>query len=97
MHEQPLFRLLPHPLYLPEGRRQGRLAAQRAVECDAEAVGLITYPLEQLQSLGVPVQEQRIWIAHAYHLFQPLGKSYDGQFLLQSELAQLSWRNSARP
>ena len=50
MHQQPLLGLLPPPLYAAKSRLDGALAAQRAVEGDAEAVSLVPDALQQLQA-----------------------------------------------
>ena len=69
MHKQALFRDLADALYRRERRLYGGLAAKAAVEGDTEAVGFVAYVLQQLQGLGITVDEKRIGVPDADDLF----------------------------
>ena len=88
MHQQPLLGLLPHPLYAAKSRLDGALAAQRAVEGDAEAVSLVPDALQQLQSLRIAVDEHRVGVPHPDDLLQALRETYHGQPVLYAEFAE---------
>ena len=78
MHQQTLLRNLADALYRRQRRLYGGLAAKAAVEGDTEAVGFVAYVLQQLQSLGITVDEKRIGVPDADDFFQPLGQAHDG-------------------
>ena len=88
VHQQALLRLLPHARNGAERRLDGGLAAQRAVEGDAEAVRFVADALQHLERLGIAVQEQGIRIPHPDYLFEALRQAYDRQAVLDAQFAE---------
>ena len=88
MHQQALLGLLPHAGNGAQRRLDGRLAAQRAVEGDAEAVRLVADALQHLEGLRIAVDEQGVGVAHADHFLEALRQADHRQAVLDAQLAE---------
>ena len=48
-------------------------------------MGLIPDARDYPESLGIAVEEKRVWVIHKHYFFQVLGKAHDLHLLLQAQ------------
>ena len=88
MHQKPLLRLLAHPFDLTEDAPDLLLAAQGPVKGDSETVGFVTDVHQDLQRMGIAVEEKRDGIVQPDDHLHPLRQTDDHQPVQNAEFRQ---------
>src|SRR6516162_4661206 len=73
--------------HIIQGARGGRLAPLLPMIGDGEAMGLVSHPLQQVQSLAAARQDDRVLLARQPHFLQALGQAAYGD-VVDAELGQ---------